>query len=57
MIGIDALRRDAELFERRLLGGEVLLVGRAPGVADCDRRHGEVYDKGSPIEIIIVPSQ
>ena len=36
VVGVDALRRNAELFERRLLSGEVLLVGRAAGVADGD---------------------
>ena len=36
VVGVDALRGNAELFERRLLSGEVLLVGRAAGVADGD---------------------
>jgi hypothetical protein len=57
MIGIDALWADAKLFERSLLGGEVLLIGGAAGVADRDHRHGgECTIKGSSIERIIVPS-
>ena len=36
VIGIDALRGNAELFEGRLLGGKVLPVGGAAGIADCD---------------------
>ena len=39
MVGLDALRRDAERLQRGALGREVLLVGRAAGVADQKRRH------------------
>ena len=41
MVGVDAIGRDAELLKRGPLGGEVLLVGRAAGVADGDRGHGQ----------------
>ena len=41
VVGIYALRTDAEFFERGLLGGEVLLVSAATGAADGDRHHGD----------------
>src|SRR4051794_38641830 len=40
VVGVDALGRDPEPLEGGLLGGEVLPVGRAAGVADRDRGHG-----------------
>jgi hypothetical protein len=41
MVGVDTLRNHAELLQGGLLGGEVLLVGRAAGVADQDGGHGK----------------
>jgi len=40
VVGVDPVGGNAELFEGGPLGGEVLLVGRAAGVADQGRRHG-----------------
>jgi len=40
VIDVDPLGGDTELFEGGLLGGEVLRVGGAAGVADQGHRHG-----------------
>jgi len=39
VIGVDPVSGDAELSKRGLLGSEVLLVGRAAGVADQGHCH------------------
>ena len=40
VIGVDAIGGHTQLRQRSLLGGEVLLVGRAAGVADQGHHHG-----------------
>ncbi len=57
VIGVDALSGDAELFEGGLLGGQVLLVGRAAGVADQGGRHGQMCNgKPPPNDRVAVPA-
>jgi hypothetical protein len=40
VVDIDPFRFDAERRQRVALGGEVLLRGGDPGVADLDAAHG-----------------
>src|SRR3954454_19617009 len=47
-VRVNALGRDPELFKGGLLGGEVLLVGGAAGVADQGRGHGDKCTLGLP---------
>ena len=41
MVGLDPIGRDAEFLEGSLPGREVLLVGRATGIADQGGGHAE----------------
>src|SRR3546814_14637707 len=57
LVGVDAIGRDAEFDQRVLLGGKVLFVGGASGVADQRVCHGEICNvKGSLNAKDIVPS-
>jgi hypothetical protein len=47
-VRVDALGRNPELFKGGPLGGEVLLVGGAAGVADQGRGHGDKCTLGLP---------
>src|SRR6476620_11148464 len=47
-IHVDALGRDAELFKSGPLGGEVLLISGAAGVADQGCGHGDKCTLGLP---------
>ena len=57
MVGVDAVGGNAELFEGGFLGGEVLLIGGAAGVADQGCRHGEKCNAYGPLtDRVIVPA-
>ncbi len=57
LVGIDAIGPDAELDQRLLLSGEILLVSGAAGVTDQRVRHGRLCNvKGSLNAKDIVPS-
>lgn len=46
VVGVDAIAKKGEFFQRGFLSGEV--VGGTAGFADCDRRHRAVYDQRLP---------
>ncbi len=57
LVGVDAIGRHPELDQRVALGGEVLLVGRAAGIADQHMRHERDCNVQGPLTaIFIVPT-